>query len=204
MTHGNLLWTYGNGGEGNTTSSGIEFARNYPTIISAIANGIVYTVTSEHTFETPIYKGALVRALNATTGQEIWTISGATGSSTAFALADGYTIFDNGYDNQIYALSREPTATTADAQAFGSSVVIRGSVTDISVGTKQTQQAADFPNGVPCASDENMTQWMGYIYQQQAKPTNFMGVPVTISVTDSNGNTYDIGTVKTDAMGMYT
>jgi len=204
LTNGNLLWTYGNDGTGNTTSSGLEFARNYPTIISAIANGIVYTVTSEHTFETPIYKGALVRAINATTGQEIWTLSAATGSSTAFALADGYTTFDNGYDNQIYIVGRGPSATTADAEAFGTSVVIRGSVTDISAGTRQTQQAADFPNGVPCASDASMKDWMAYVYQQQAQPTNFTGVPVTISVTDSNGNTYNIGTVTTDARGMFT
>ncbi len=204
LTNGNLLWTYGNGGAGNTTSSGLEFARNYPTVISAIGNGIVYTVTSEHTFETPIYKGALTRALNATTGQEIWTISAATGSSTAFALADGFTIFDNGYDNQIYTVGRGPSATTANAEAFGDSIVIRGSVTDISAGTKQTEQAADFPNGVPCASDTSMTQWMAYVYQQQAQPTNFTGVPVTVSVTDSNGNTYNIGTATTDARGMYT
>ncbi len=204
LTNGNLLWTYGNGGAGNTTSSGLEFARNYPTVISAIANGIVYTVTSEHTFETPIYKGALIRAINATSGQEIWTISAATGSSTAFALADGMTVFDNGYDNQIYGVGRGPSATTANAEAFGDSIIISGSVTDISAGTKQTEQAADFPNGVPVASDSSMTQWMAYIYQQQAQPTNFTGVPITISVTDSNGNTYPIGTATTDAKGMYT
>jgi hypothetical protein len=45
---------------------------------------------------------------------------------------------------------------------------------------------------------------MAYIYQQQAQPTNFTGVPVTVSVTDSNGNTYSIGTATTDARGMYT
>jgi outer membrane protein assembly factor BamB len=203
LTNGNLLWTYGNGGAGNTTSAGTEFARNYPTIISAIANGIVYTVTSEHTFETPIYKGALVRALNATTGQEIWTLSAATGDSTAFALADGFTVFDNGYDNQIYTTGRGPSETSVNAQAFGDSIVISGLITDNSPGTQQTQQAADFPHGVPCASDESMSDWMGYVYQQQAIPNNFTGVPVTISVLDSNGNYYSIGTTTTDIMGSY-
>ena len=72
---------------------------------------------------------------------------------------------------------------------------------DISAGTKQTEQAGDFPNGVPCAADSIMTQWMGYVYQQQPGPTNFVGVPVTIGVTDSNHNTYIIGTTTTDESG---
>jgi len=204
LTSGNLLWTYGNGGPGNSTSAGLNWATNYPTYISAIANGIVYTVTGEHTFETPIYKGALTRAINATTGQQIWTLSAATAAATSYALADGYNTFFNGYDNQIYLVGKGPSATTVNVEPFGNSVVIRGTVTDISAGTTQTEQAADFPHGVPCASDSIMTQWMGYVYQQQAEPTTFVGVPVTVSVLDSNGNHYSIGTVTTDESGFYT
>ena len=207
LTNGNLLWTYGNGDAGNTTTSGLEFARNYPTIISAIGNGIVYTVTSEHTFETPIYKGALVRAINATTGAEIWTLSAATGSSTAFAMADGYTIFDNGYDNQIYVVGMGPSATTVQAPltaaTVGNNVVIQGTVMDIAVGTKQTAQAGDFPNGVPVASDASMSQWMSYVYQQQAFPTNFTGVTVTLTAIDPNGNYITLGSATTDSNGLY-
>ena len=55
-------------------------------------------------------------------------------------------------------------------------------MTDISAGTTQDQQAADFPNGVPVASDASMKDWMGYVYQQKPLPTNFTGVPVTIDV----------------------
>ena len=204
LTTGNLLWTYGNGGPGNSTSAGLNWATNYPTYISAIANGIVYTVTGEHTFETPIYKGALTRAINATTGAEIWTLSAATAAATSYALADGYNTFFNGYDNQIYVVGRGPSATTVNVEPFGNSVVISGTVTDISPGTMQTEQAADFPHGIPCASDASMTQWMGYVYQQQAEPTNFVGVPVTVSVLDSNGNHYNIGIATTDESGFYT
>jgi len=204
LTNGNLLWTFGNGGPGNSTSAGLNWATNYPTYISAIANGVIYTVTGEHTFETPIYKGALTRAINATTGQQIWALSDATAAATSYALADGYNTFCNGYDNQVYVVGRGPSATTANVEPFGNSVVISGTVTDISPGTTQTEQAADFPHGVPCASDASMTAWMGYIYQQQAKPTDFTGVPVTISVTDSNGNHYAIGTATTDESGFYT
>jgi hypothetical protein len=45
---------------------------------------------------------------------------------------------------------------------------------------------------------------MGYVYQQKPLPTNFTGVPVTISVVDSNNNFRTIGTATTDATGMYT
>jgi hypothetical protein len=82
-------------------------------------------------------------------------------------------------------------------------VVIQGTVTDISTGTKQTEQAADFPNGVPVASDASMSDWMGYVYQQQPCPTNFTGVPVTINVLDSNNNFRSIGTATTDASGSF-
>ncbi len=70
LTSGNLLWTYGNGGQGNGTSSGTPYPGNYPTSIYAIGSGIVYTTTTAHTVETPLYQGALTRAINATTGQK--------------------------------------------------------------------------------------------------------------------------------------
>ena len=48
-----------------------------------------------------------------------------------------------------------------------------------------------------------MADWMGYVYQQKPLPTNFIGVPVQISVVDSNGNSRSIGTATTDATGEY-
>ena len=39
---------------------------------------------------------------------------------------------------------------------------------------------------------------------QQPKPTNIMGVPVTISVLDSNGNSRTIGTATSDSSGLFT
>jgi hypothetical protein len=180
-----------------------------PTFVQAVGNGILYTVISEHTFETPIYKGALARAINATDGTEIWTLSSATAEfgSLGYAMADGYSTWLNGYDNQIYVVGRGPSAMSVEAPkasiTLGGSLVVSGSVTDISAGTKQNQQAADFPNGVPVASDASMTAWMGYVYQQKPFPTNFTGVPVTISVLDSNDNYRPIGTATTDASGTY-
>jgi hypothetical protein len=209
MATGEVLWTYGNGGPGNTTYSGFQVPGPYPTFINAIGHGIIYLVTSEHTFETPIYKGALARAVNATDGTELWTISAATGEFAAisYAIADGYSVFFNSYDQQIYSLGKGPSSTAVEvgpkSSVLGSAVVLEGTVTDISAGTEQNEQAARFPNGVPCASDASMKDWMGYVYQQQVKPSNFTGVEVTLSVIDANGNYRTIGTTKTDANGYY-
>ncbi len=210
MATGNVLWTYGNGNTlGNNTNSGFQVPGPYPTFINAIGNGVVYTITSEHTFETPIYKGALNRAINATDGTEIWTIPSATGefSGPSLAIADGYTNFFNSYDHQIYTLGRGPSTLTVQAgpkcSTMGGNVVIEGAVTDISAGAIKTEQAARFPNGIPLSSDASMNDWMSYVYQQQPLPSNFKGVDVGISVVDANGNYRNIGTATTDSKGNF-
>jgi len=206
LTNGDLLWSYGNGGEGNSTSSYSVYPGNYPMSIYAIGNGIVYTCTSEHTVETPIYKGALTRAINATTGKEIWSLSNDNNGGSA-AMADGFNTFFNAYDNSIYVVGRGPSATTVQAPqtavTAGTPVAIQGTVVDISPGTKQTEQAADFPNGVPCASDASMTAWMAYVYQQQPEPTNFTGVTVTLTAIDPNNNFITLGKATTDSNGVF-
>jgi outer membrane protein assembly factor BamB len=215
LTNGNILWTYGNGGEGNSTNSGFNYAGGpYPTFITAIGNGYIYLVTSAHTATNPIYKGALTRCINATTGQEIWTLSDYTStlaapfsSPVSYAIADGLATFFNGYDNQIYSVGRGPSTLTVSAskvQTLGGNVVIDGTVMDVSAGTMQNEQAARFANGVPVASDASMKDWMGYVYQQKPLPTNFTGVNVSISVIDANGNQRNIGSATTDAKGYFT
>ncbi len=210
LANGDLLWTYGNGGVGNSTSSGFEVPGYYPMSIFAIGSGVVYATVTEHTVSTPIYKGAQVRAINATDGSEVWTLSDVTeesGPPGTGAIADGYATFLNGYDMQIYVVGRGPSATTVQAPLTainqGSSVVISGTVTDISAGTKQDQAASNFPNGVPVVSDDSMKDWMGFVYQQFPCPANAVGVPVTLSVFDPNNNTYNIGTTTSDASGSF-
>ena len=44
---------------------------------------------------------------------------------------------------------------------------------------------------------------MGYVYQQQAEPTNFTGVTVTLTAIDPNGNFVTLGTATTDTNGLY-
>jgi outer membrane protein assembly factor BamB len=210
LTSGDIIWTYGNGGAGNSTYAGLNTPYGvYPTYLNAVGDDVLYLVSTEHTIRTPIYKGALARAINATTGEEIWTLSGYTGEFTAqsYAIADGYSVFLNGYDNQIYSVGKGPSATTISAPNlaadYGQAIVIRGAVTDIAAGTQQTSVKARFPNGVAVSSDASMKDWMGYVYQQQQMPTNFTGVPVSISVVDSNGNFRTVGMTTTDATGTY-
>jgi outer membrane protein assembly factor BamB len=208
---GDLLWTYGNGGPGNSTYAGFYTGTPYYTLyIDAIANGVVYLETTEHTVQTPIYKGALKRAINATDGTEIWTLSGWTsggGGFPSYAVADGFATWFNGYDGQIYVVGRGPSATTVTASpkvtVHGSSVIIEGTVTDIAAGSKQKEQAARFPNGVPAVSDESMSDWMEYVYQQRPRPTDVTGVEVVLSVLDPNNNCYEVARTTSDANGFF-
>jgi hypothetical protein len=204
---GTLLWTYGNGGEGNSTSAGANMAYgNYPTMIEAIGNGVVYTSVIEHTVNTPIYKGARIRAINGTDGTEIYTLSDY-GSSWTQAIADGFTTFMNGYDNRVYSVGRGPSATTVavspKVSVHGDSVLVEGTVIDTAAGTQQDEQAARFPDGVPAVSDESMSDWMEYVYQQKPKPTDTVGVEVVINVLDPNTNFYEVGRATSDASGFY-
>jgi hypothetical protein len=207
---GNVLWKYGTGGEGNSTNSGIETAwGNYPTFIAAIADGKVYVFNNEHSPNTPLYKGEEVRCLDAFTGKELWTLlswsgqSGGPGTSTAIE-AGGYYCYYNYYDSQIYTLAKGPTSAIVNAPVTaGGSMTITGTVMDVSAGTKQTEQAYDFPNGVPAVSDASESQWMSYVYMQQPMPTNTTGVTVTLTAVDPNNNTITIGTATTDTSGTF-
>ena len=171
----------------------------YPTFISVIADGKVYLDTTEHSPNSPLYKGAKYRAVNATDGTEIWTIMdyGNQMYGGQAAVADGYLTTLNSYDSKIYSFGKGPSALTVTAPdlaaSSGQAVVIRGTVTDIAAGTKQEEQAARFPNGVPAVSDASMGAWMEYVFMQKPRPTDITGVPVSIDVVDGNGNFRSIG-----------
>ena len=48
-----------------------------------------------------------------------------------------------------------------------------------------------------------MSEWMEYVYLQSERPTDIIGVPVTLNVIDSNGNYRNIGTATSDADGFF-
>ena len=207
---GIIEWSYGNGGESNSTSSGATTPYgHYPVYLVGIADGKMYIVGDEHSPNNPMYKGSQLICLNATNGEEIWTISGWGNqmNGDTSAIASGYLAFLNAYDEQIYGFGQGPTklSVTAPQTAIelGKSLVISGRVTDISAGTTQNEQAARFPNGVPVVSEASMKDWMQYVYMQKPKPTNVTGVLVTLSVVDSNGNYRQIGTTTSDSSGNF-
>ncbi len=210
---GNLLWTYGNGGAGNSTYSGYETPWGYyPIFVSTIADGKIYLFTGEHSPNVPPYKGSRMRAVNATTGEEIWTMMGwhASGGFGQWAapIADGHLIFYNVYDARVYAVGKGPSETTVSIQnnviPQGNGILIQGKVTDISPGTKQLEQSLRFPNGVPAVSDNSQSTWMEYVYMQKPRPMDATGVEVTLSVVDANGNYREIGKSTSNADGFFT
>jgi hypothetical protein len=207
LATGNLLWKFNNTDSGVDTSWGL-----IPIFVAAIADGKVYAFNNEHSPNSPLYKGYSIYCINATSGEEIYKMlswsgqTGGQGTSTAI-LADGTLVYYNYYDNQIYAIAKGPSQTTVTASpkvsTYGNKVLVEGTVTDISVGTKQTEQAARFPNGIPAVSDASQAAWMEYVYMQQEMPTTATGVPVIVSVVDPNGNYYNVGTTTSDTSGAF-
>jgi hypothetical protein len=174
--------------------------------VGSVADGVLF-VPEGHQYSPPLFRGAHQLAINITNGEPVWSIMGFDVTTTP-AVSDGVMTAYSSYDNQIYAYSKGPSAMTVTAPNVGvttaTPITIRGTVMDISAGTKQEAQAANFPNGVPCVSDASMAPWMEYVYMQQQCPANATGVPVSIYVIDANNNYRQIGSATSDASGMFT
>jgi len=196
ITTGEVVWRYTASQEGWESPYGY-----FPIGIAAIADGKIYTTSSEHSPTQPLWRGSYIRCINATNGEEIWKIShwgaGMSSSEANVVIADGYVVGLNFYDNQIYCYGKGPSATTVTAApkvtALGSSVLIEGTVTDQSPGAK----------GTPAISDEDMSEWMEYLYMQQPMPEDAQGVKVKLYSIDPNNNYQDIGYATTDIAGNF-
>ncbi|HLN46033.1 MAG TPA: PQQ-binding-like beta-propeller repeat protein [Candidatus Sulfotelmatobacter sp.] len=159
-----------------------------------IADGKLYTRNTEHTASWPRTRGWSIHCINITTGEGIWRLSGET---TPGAMADGYLTAANSWDGYMYVFGKGKSTTTVTAPDVsvpkGTAVVIKGSVLDLSPAQPNT----------PCVSKDSMTLQMEYLHMQQPMDgiwhnETVMGVPVTLTAFDSNGNPVDIGTVSTD------
>ena len=119
-----------------------------------LADGKLY-VAAGHDYTPPVFKGSKLYALNATTGEEIWD-SLCFSVNSAPAIADGILVKFNGYDNQIYAYGKGPTAITVTAPSVGVStttpLTIKGTIIDVSAGTQQDAVKSNFPYGLPVVS----------------------------------------------------
>ncbi|HLN44235.1 MAG TPA: Ig-like domain-containing protein, partial [Candidatus Sulfotelmatobacter sp.] len=140
-------------------------------------------------------------AVNATTGEEVWSI--AMSGNAAFgnnpdigAVADGYMVEETalGYF-VVYGKGKSTTTVTAPDVVMpkGNGIVIRGTVMDLSPAQPNT----------PCVAKESMTLQMEYLHLQMSKyglwgNETIIGVPVTLTAIDENGGVTDIGQVTTN------
>jgi outer membrane protein assembly factor BamB len=188
--------------------SEILWSENFPTEFHFATDGKIYASYAEHSPNLSS-RGAPMVCLNATTGEEIWRISwfgnwwGGTNVIGDSIMAG----LNAGYDNRIYAFGKGASATSVEASpkvsTNGDKVLVEGYVTDIAPGLKKYDIAARFPNGVPAVSDASMTDFMQYVWMQYPTRPACTGVPVTIFVTDPNGNSYQVATATSDASGFY-
>jgi hypothetical protein len=122
-------------------------------------------------------------------------------------IGDSIIATYNSYDQLIYAIGKGPSKTTVNVQnnvlTAGGSILVEGTVTDVSPGTKSAAQSLRFPNGVAAVSDASQSGWMKYVYMQFAKPMDTAGVNVVLNVVDANGNYREIGRTTSDANGYF-
>ncbi len=179
-----------------------------PISLGSICNGLIYTWSNEHSPTNPLWRQSYTRCINATTGTLLWKLpTYMMFIGTPSAIADGYLVTASDYDNLIYCIGKGPSGTTVSAPQngiiAGNSFTITGTVTDQSPGALQFATKYGLTGGVAAVSDESQEAYMTYLYEQQSKPTNASGVPVTLSVIDPNGNMVTLGTTTNDVNGFY-
>ena len=190
IQNGTLLWDF------VTESPGLSVP--YPNTpfyggISA-ADGKIFAPSITSFPPSPLWQGMKLYSIDAITGENVWNV---TGWYTSIAIADGYLVTLNNYDQQIYCFGKGQTETTVSAapkvSAWDDIVLIEGKVTDQSSGAA----------GTPAIADEYMIEWMEYLYMQKPCPDFVEGVEVKLETLDPNGNFYEIDTVTSDANGMF-
>ena len=175
-----------------------------------VTDGKVYLGHVEHSPNQPLPRGAPFICLDVETGEEVWKVSGGfrqTCWGGKAMIADSIIALQDTYDQRVYAIGKGPSTMTVTAPdagiAFGTSVMIKGTITDASPGSLSDDLTPRFPNGVPAVSDDSMSDWMKYVYMQFPRPTEATGLEITINVLDSNGNFREIGKTTSDANGFY-
>jgi hypothetical protein len=198
---GDIVWNY------TSKTVGLEsWYGNTPISGAVIADGKIYIYSTEHSPSMPYRRDAMIRCVDADTGNELWNV---THWAITAAISDGYLVALNYYDNSIYCYGIGPSATTVTADpkvsVHGSAVMVEGTVTDQSPGGRQDSSGnLIFPlKGTPAIADEYMGKWMEYLYAQRPMPEDAKGVNVTITVVDPNNNCYEVGSATSDLSGKF-
>jgi len=206
LTTGQREWTY----ELTDPYQEILWANDWWGQILFVTDGKIYVGHSEHSPINPLPRGAPFVALDIETGEEIFKVDGMfrqTHWGGMGIIGDSIIVTQDSYDQRVYAVGKGPSALTVTAPNIGvdlgKSVLVSGTVTDVSPGAEDAGLKMRFPNGIPAVSDASMSQWMLYVYKQFPQPTNATGVEVVVEVLDPNNNYYEVGRVSSDATGFY-
>jgi hypothetical protein len=174
-----------------------------------VSCGMIYFGAEEHSTQEPKPRGAPFFALAVETGQVVWKIDGGfrqTHWGGRSLIGDSIIVAQDTYTQLIYAIGKGPSAMTVTAPdvavAANTPVMIKGTILDVSPGTQSDILQMKFPNGVPAVSDECMSDWMLYVYNQFPQPMA-TGVPITIDAIDPNGNYVTLGNTVSDANGRF-
>ena len=193
-TNGKIVWRYSYKAEYPYETVYSDAYYPFYDSVLQIADGMMYTSNTEHTASQPATRGWSLHAINLTTGEGVWNI---TGSMVAGPIADGYLTANNRNDGFLYVFGKGKSATTVAASPAtnlkGQPVVIQGTVLDQSPAQANT----------PCVSKSSMKTQMEYVHMSlpidgvdhQAKIT---GVPVSLDAVDANGNLVHIADVTSD------
>jgi len=218
-TNGNLVWQFHTDNP-NGTGVEIPYSQGWPIGQNngAIADGLYFVGSIEHSPTNPTYRGWMLYAINAYTGALTWAIPDMSGTP---ALAYGYLYSAQEYTGTTWCIGKGPSQTTVSAPCTtvqaGSPVMITGTVTDQSPAQPST----------PCVADPDMAAWMDYLHMQiplptattvegttqgaaypyypTGYPTTFSGtgVEVTVTATSPSGATTTVGTAYTGTTGQY-
>jgi len=206
LTSGDRLWTY----EATDPYQEILWANNWWAQMLFITDGKLYMGHSEHSPIDPKPRGAPFYCLNATTGEEIYRIDGAFRQSNwggTAVIGDSIIATQDTYDQRVYAIGKggsEITVSIKDnVMPLGSTVLVDGTVMDVSPGTEDATLKSRFSKGVPAVSDESMSEWMLYVYKQFPRPADATGVTVKFEAVDPNGNYQNFGDTISDSYGSY-
>ncbi|MCL2359437.1 PQQ-binding-like beta-propeller repeat protein [Candidatus Bathycorpusculum sp.] len=197
-TTGKLEWTV------DVDNEGLESVYERSPLSMTVVDGKIFARSQEHSMTQPYYRTWKNYCFDAYTGDRLWDLAG-TGPAAAYS--DGYMVYLNYADLQVYCIGKGPTAIKVDASPKiaedGKAILIEGTLTDISPGTNTYTSNARFPDGVPVIADKDMNRWMEHVYMQLGEPKDASGVDVVISVLDPNGNLKDVATTTSDAKGFF-
>lgn len=136
--------------------------------------------------------------VNETTGKFIWVLPIQISPT---AIANGYLVGTDTDNGIQYCIGKGQTKTTVETSltgvSAGTSLLIKGTVMDLSPGSPNT----------PAIADEDMSEWMDYLYGQNAtlinNPPSAKGVPLTILAVGSDNSLTEIGTTTSDSSGTF-